>query len=92
MGNELMVFDEAADRVHVLNATAAAVWEALAEGCPMAELPARIEARFETAGRDVAATVRSAIAILREKRLLAEDIPAGRPAGFPPRTSPPGAH
>lgn len=52
MGDELMVFDEVADKVHVLNVTSACVWKCLDDTFDLDLLEQRVRAHFK-AGPEV---------------------------------------
>lgn len=47
MGDDLMVFDERTDKVHVLNITSAFVWRCLDEAPDLEALAARLRERFQ---------------------------------------------
>jgi hypothetical protein len=72
VGGETLLYDPAADAVHVLNATALAVWEL----CDGRHTPAQIEAELRTrfAGigdRDVTGDLAGILARLRAEGLFA---------------------
>ena len=70
-GDELMIADSRTDRVHVLNATSAAIWKLLDETADPALLESRLRQQFKVpAGYDVAGLVRRAIRQFVEKELL----------------------
>jgi hypothetical protein len=72
MGGELMLMDEKADKVHVLNATSAFIWQCLAETGDEQELQRRLQDKFAVpASVDLAALLGRALAQFREKNLLA---------------------
>ena len=71
-GDETMVFDERSNRVHVLNATSAFVWQCLEEGCDDETIASRLAATFDTGGKDTSDVVARTLALLREKGLLDE--------------------
>ena len=71
MQDELMLLDEAADKVHVLNATSACIWQALGETTDVSVIATRLRERFKLpADRDLTALIEKALTQLREKRLV----------------------
>ena len=70
LGDEVMVFEDATDRVHVLNATAAFVWRALEEPIGLDALEVKARAEFEVGpDDDVHAILQRALDQLTEKGL-----------------------
>lgn len=75
MQDELMLVDEVADKVHVLNATSACIWQALGESSDEAVIAARLRERFKLpADQDVSPVIRKALGQLREKGLVVEGV------------------
>ena len=75
LGDELMIFDERADKVHVLNVTSAFLWKTLDETADPAALAERLRARFQAGPEaDVTGMVGRALAQFEKLNLL-------RPAG-----------
>ncbi len=73
MGDEVMVMDEAADKVHVLNATSAFIWNALDETTDVAEIERRVRAHFKASQEyDVAGLVGRAILQFKNANLIVE--------------------
>ena len=71
LGDEIMVFDEKADKVHVLNVTSAFLWRCLDETAEPAELEARLRARFSPPeATDVRGMVGRALAQFEKLNLL----------------------
>jgi PqqD family protein of HPr-rel-A system len=71
LGEELMVFDHEADRVHVLNGTSAVVWECLSRGEDLEGVAEGLRAAFRVGdGQDVSLVVEAAVEQLRERGLL----------------------
>jgi len=70
-GPHTLIYDPDTDAVHVLNPTAAAIWEGCDGRRTPAELAARLAAAFaDTAGRDLMADVEATLAILAARGLL----------------------
>lgn len=85
----LVVFNEADRRLHVLNESAAAVWERLAVPTTIGELTSDIASRFAVAPNTIRADVERMIDRFVADGLVGEpaDAPGARPAsGRPPRT------
>ena len=74
LGDEILVFDEQADKVHVLNVTSAFVWKSLDETAEPAALAERLRAHFKPAAdADVDGVVQRALAQFAQLKLLAAD-------------------
>lgn len=72
LGDEILVFDEQADKVHVLNVTSAFVWKSLDETAEPAVLAERLRAHFKPApDADVDGVVRRALEQFARLNLLA---------------------
>lgn len=71
VGQELMVVDEVADRVHVLNPSSAFIWQCLAETDDVLEIERRLRGQFKVAeNQDVQALIGRALQMFRDKDLL----------------------
>lgn len=69
--DDTLLYDPVADAVHVLNATALAVWELCDGRHDAAAIEAALRARFSAAeSRDVAADVRAVLARFHEEGLI----------------------
>lgn len=69
VGGELMLIDNQADRVHVLNATSAFVWTCLGEISEAAQIEAKVREQFDSAGKDVGTVVQRALGQLLDQGL-----------------------
>lgn len=47
LGDELMVFDQVRDEVHVLNETSAAIWEGVRDGLDIDKIALRLGERYD---------------------------------------------
>ena len=73
MGEELMIMDEAADKVHVLNPTSAFIWSCLDESPEADEIERKLRGKFQVpAGYDVSGLIGRALDQFRSKKLLVE--------------------
>lgn len=73
MGEDLMVFDQHADRVHILNSTAAFVWECLERETDAETIGSRIASSFRLSGDvDLPGTVEATLREFEEKGLIEE--------------------
>lgn len=73
VGDELMVVDDVADKVHVLNATSAFIWRCLDETTDPAVIEERIRSRFRVSeAQNVRGMVEKALRMFGEKNLLDE--------------------
>jgi hypothetical protein len=71
-GGETLLYDPVADAVHVLNATALAVWELCDGQHTAAQIETALRARFAgTGSRDVAGDVADTLARFQAERVLA---------------------
>lgn len=76
VGNEVLLFDPRDDSLHVLNATAAVLWERLDGVRSLAELTAHLRDSFAVdAEADVEADVRRIVRELRQRDLVIEAEP-----------------
>lgn len=74
VGAEVMLFDPRSESLHVLNRTAAFVWDRLADQPTAGELVAALGERYEVgAGADVEGDVARVIAELRGNGLVVEE-------------------
>ncbi len=72
VGGERMIFDEHGDRVHVLNDTAAFIWDCMKEPAAPDVIETRLRANYSVpATTDVAASIRRTITELLKKGLVA---------------------
>lgn len=70
-GQNVLLYDPAADKVHVLNPTAAAIWEHCDGCCTAEQIAARLAATFAHASdHDLIADVQAALMIFRGEGLL----------------------
>ncbi|MFH0907224.1 MAG: PqqD family protein [bacterium] len=74
VGGEIVLIDELADRVHVLNATSAFVWTCLGEMAEAAPIEANVRAQFDSAGKDVGALVQRALDQLLDQGLITRSV------------------
>lgn len=73
MGKDLMVFDPHNDRVHILNGTAAFIWECLGDETDIGEIGRRIEAAYDVSPEEnVMEAVTAALGSFAEKGLIEE--------------------
>lgn len=73
VGNELMLVDEAADQVHVLNPSSAFIWKCLADTDDLAVIESRLRGHFKVSqGQDVRGMIDRALQMFRDKKLLVE--------------------
>ncbi|GIV80000.1 MAG: hypothetical protein KatS3mg050_4394 [Litorilinea sp.] len=80
MGEELVVYDPEAQKIHFLNGTASLVWQLCDGRHPLPELAAALHIRFHVpADRNVEADVEALLAELDRQGLLADPCPARRP-------------
>lgn len=71
VGEEVMVFDESTDQVHVLNVTSAFVWDCLKDTASSEEIVTRIRREFSTdEDEDVDSLVARALSQLAERGLI----------------------
>lgn len=71
IGDELMVFDHEADKVHVFNGTSALVWKCLKNGQSLQEAEALFRGTYTIEeGKDVAALILRAVAQFEENGLV----------------------
>jgi hypothetical protein len=71
VGGERMLLDEATNRVHVLNGTAAFIWDSLKTPLTAAEIEERLAAEYDLAGvADVQATIRRVLGDFLGKGLV----------------------
>ena len=71
LGEELMVFDHEADKVHVLNGTSAVVWECLSRGEDLEGVANGLRATFNVCeDQEVSLVVDAAVEQLSERGLL----------------------
>lgn len=67
-----MVYDPSTRRVHHLNATAAAAWEACSSGATPEEAASQVAARFDVGWKSALEDVRQLLALMRREGLLVE--------------------
>lgn len=71
MGNDLMLFDPAADRVHVLNSTSAFIWGCLKEGLDAEAVAQRIMETYDLGpGMSAKEIVEDSIGQFEKKELI----------------------
>jgi hypothetical protein len=71
VGGERMIFDEAADRVHVLNGSAAFIWDCLKAPLTVPQVEERLRSEYEvTTGMDLSTTVTRTLTELQKKGLV----------------------
>jgi hypothetical protein len=71
MGDELMIVDDVADKVHILNPTSAFIWRCLDETTDPSRIEARLRDRFSAPPEyDVAGLIGRAMAQFAEKNLV----------------------
>lgn len=76
VGGELMLIDEGADKVHVLNATSAYVWTCLGETTDAALIEQKLREAFEPGDKDIRAVVEKALGQFVEKGILSREAAA----------------
>ncbi len=76
LGEERLLFDDKLDQVHVLNETAAFVWDCLARPATAAEVLDRVKEVFESSPGCDEAHVGEALRLLLEKGLARVEAPA----------------
>ena len=69
-GDELLVLDSSADRIHQLNATARLVWAHLEAGCADDEIAESLAAEFDVSVEQARVDVAAALSRLRELGLM----------------------
>jgi hypothetical protein len=71
VGGERMIFDESADRVHVLNGSAAFIWDCLKAPLTAPQVEERLRSEYEvTPGIDLSVTITRTLAELQKKGLV----------------------
>jgi hypothetical protein len=71
LGEELMLFDHEADKVHVLNGTSALVWDCLCRGEDLENAKQGLLAAYNVGeGQNVSLMVQAAVDLLLEQELL----------------------
>lgn len=74
-GSETLLYDPASDEIHVLNATALAVWELCDGQHSAAQIAERLQTRFsDLPDGDASATVQEALALLEQRGLIVREI------------------
>ncbi|NQT91903.1 MAG: PqqD family protein [Lentisphaerae bacterium] len=70
-GKELMLFDDAEDKVHVLNHSAAFIWRSLEKPVTSSDIEDALRQQYDVSGmHDLAAMVTRTLADFEEKRVL----------------------
>ena len=78
LGDEIMVFDEETDQVHVLNEASAAIWDALKGGLDVPGIERSLRERYDLGAHpDPAAMIRESLRSMAGKGLLGPALPAG---------------
>ena len=71
VGGERMIFDESADRVHVLNGSAAFIWDCLKSPLTIPEVEKRLRSEYEIEpGIDLSTTITRTLVELQKKGLI----------------------
>ena len=71
VGGERMIFDESADRVHVLNGSAAFIWDCLKSPLTVPQVEERLRSEYEvTPGIDLSITITRTLSELQKKGLV----------------------
>jgi hypothetical protein len=77
-GRDTLLYDRAADQVHLLNPVAAAIWEQCDGRHVADEIAARLARTFAGAtGRDLTADVEAALALFAARGLLCQEVKDG---------------
>lgn len=71
LGDEYLIVDLELDEVHVVNESAAVIWEGVRDGLDAVQIEARLRERYDfDAAADPAAMIRGALAALLGKGML----------------------
>ena len=71
VGGERMIFDESGDRVHVLNGSAAFIWDCLKAPLTVLQVEERLRSEYEVSpGIDLSSTITRTLTELQKKGLI----------------------
>jgi hypothetical protein len=71
VGGERMIFDESADRVHVLNGSAAFIWDCLKLPVTVSQVEERLRTEYDmTSGIDLSTAITRTLTELQKKGLV----------------------